>query len=162
MQCTCLSALNFPQNSFYKMHRRSYFLGKIICHGDWGKDWIVRLFDRKKHQWTEDIVHSKLNVSKKKATKLNGKLIHYSQDSIAISLKKMNDYSNGTSKILFDRGKKIGLLTAFFHKHWAFFRGFIMRCGFLDGTRGYLIAKLSAYGAYFKYIKLWEKWHNQK
>lgn len=155
-------ALEHPRYSFYKMHRRSFFLGKMICHGDWGKDWIVRLFDRTKHQWTHDIVHAKLDVSKKHAGSLTGELIHHSQDSVASSLKKMNDYSDGTSTILWQKGKKTSLISACFHKHWTFLRGFIFRLGFLDGSRGYLIAKLSAYGSYFKYVKLWEKQQNAK
>lgn len=156
------TTLKTPQYSFYKMHRRSFFLGKIIHHGDWGKDWIVRLFDCKKHQWTPDIVHAKLDVSKKQAGILKGKLIHHSQDSVTSSLKKMNDYSDGTSTILWQKGKKTSLLKASFHKNWTFLRGFIMRLGFLDGKRGYLIAKLSAYGSYFKYVKLWEKQQNEQ
>ena len=156
------SAIHNPQSTFYKMHRRSFFLGKIIKHGDWGKDWIVRLFDCSQHQWTQDIVHAKLNVSKKQALSLNGKLIHHSQDNISLSLQKMNDYSDGTSTILFQKGKQSSLLSANFHKHWTFLRGFIIRLGFLDGSRGYLIAKLSAYGSYFKYVKLWEKQQNEK
>ena len=155
------SILKFPQNSFYKMHRRSYFLGKIIRHGDWGKDWIIRLFEKEKYQWTKDIVHSRLNVSKKKAKKLKGKLIHYSQDSISESLCKANNYSSASSEILFNKGKKIGVFTVRLHEYWTFFRSFFMRCGFLDGYRGYLVAKLSAYGCYLKYFKLWQKLHNK-
>ena len=150
-------AISSNKSEFYKMKRNSFFLGKMMKYGDWGKDWIVRLFDRTKHQWTQDIVHAKLNVSKKQAPKLSGILLHHTQDSIEKSLQKMNDYSNGTSKILFEKGKKTSLFKASFHKNWTFFRSFIMRLGFLDGSRGYIIAKLNSYGAYFKYVKLWEK-----
>ncbi|MFZ9036106.1 MAG: glycosyltransferase family 2 protein [Francisellaceae bacterium] len=155
------NTLKSPQNTCYKIHRRSFFLGKIMKHGDWGRDWIVRLFDRTHHHWTQDIVHARLDVNKKNATKLSGTLLHHSQDDIKLSLQKMNDYSNGTSQLLFEKGKRTNLFSAIMHKYWTFFRSFIMRAGFLDGSRGYLIAKLSSYGAYFKYIKLWER-HMQK
>ena len=69
----------------------------------------------------------------------------------------MNDYSDSTSKIIHQKGKKYLFIKAILHKNWTFFRSFIIRLGFLDGKHGYLIAKLSSYGSYFKYIKSWEK-----
>ena len=148
-------------NSPCKFKRLSQFCGQWIHHGDWGRDVITRLFKRGTACFSDDIVHEKL-ISKERVKIIPGILYHYSQSNIAASLYKMNDYSNNTASILFAKGKKTNLLTACFHKHWTFFRSFVMRCGFLDGARGYLIAKLSAYGAYFKYVKLWEKWRNEK
>ena len=110
---------------------------------------------------SHDIIHERL-ISKDKAKLLSGTLLHYSQDKIAMSLQKMNDYSSATSTILMDKNRKTSLIKAALHKEWTFFRGFIMRLGFLDGRRGYLIAKLSAYGSYFKYVKLWEKIQYEK
>lgn len=146
-----------PQHTFYKMQRHSYFLGCIMYHGDWGRDWIVRLFDRTKHQWMQDMIHPSLDVSKRKAAKLRGILNHYTQNEIYQSLIKLNEYSSANALMLFNNNKKTGLLSANLHKNWAFFRTYILRRGFLDGRRGYILAKLIGYGAYFKYIKLWEK-----
>ena len=102
-------------------------------------------------------MHEKLDVEKRQAIRLEGILLHHSQDSIAQSLQKMNDYSNSTSAILDEKGKHTTLFKASLHKHWTFIRGYVFRRGFLDGRRGFMIAKLSAYGAYFKYVKLWER-----
>jgi glycosyltransferase involved in cell wall biosynthesis len=140
----------------FKMRRRSFFLGRILRHGDWGRDWIVRLFDRTRHEWTTDIVHARLNVRKGDAHPLDGVVLHHSQDDIAQSLRKLNDYSDGSAIILRSRRCRTGLFGATLHKHWTFTRSFLLRAGFLDGWRGLLIAQLSAYGAYFKYVKLWE------
>lgn len=154
-------AIKDNSHNLYQFKRLSQFCGRWIQHGDWGRDIITRLFKRGVAYFSEDIVHEKL-IFKEKAKIISGMLYHYSQPHIAVSLKKMNEYSNNTASVLFAKGRKASLLKASLHKHWTFFRSFVMRCGFLDGGRGYLIAKLSAYGAYFKYIKLWEKWHNDE
>ena len=156
------AVLQSPMYSVYKIHRRSFFLKKIILHGDWGRDWVVRLFDRTKHQWTQAKVHSALDIKKKQAKKLKGKLLHYTQDNFEIALEKMNLYSSGSARMLFDKNKYSTLLNALLHKYWTFFRSFIIRVGFLDGWRGYLTAKLAADNTFFKYVKLWAKHQHQR
>ena len=37
-----------------------------------------------------------------------------------------------------------------------------VRRGFLDGSHGFVIALMSAYGAYLKYAKLWEMYRRQR
>ncbi|MDA7742330.1 glycosyltransferase family 2 protein [Francisellaceae bacterium] len=149
--------LEKPSAECFKFKRQSYFLGKLIKHGDWGRDYVTRLFRKGVAEFTNDAIHERLEISKDQVSLMPGMLFHYTQDSISISLKKCNTYSDQTSLRLFQKGKKSGLLKAVFHKHWTFFRCYFMRLGFLDGGRGYMIAKLSAYGSFFKYVKLWEK-----
>lgn len=156
-----LSVIENNQHSVYKFKRLSQFCGQWIHHGDWGRDVITRLFKRTEAKYSNDIIHERL-ITTHNPQLISGILLHYSQDSITSSLKKMNDYSDGTSTILWQKGKQTSLIKANLHKHWTFLRGFIMRLGFLDGKRGYLIAKLSAYGSYFKYVKLWEKQQNEQ
>lgn len=145
--------LENPTSTGYKIHRRSYFLGKILNHGDWGRDWIVRLFLRKKHLYTLDIVHSKLDLSKSNAGTLDGKLIHYTQESIYSSVKKLNDYSTLSAKMMKEKGKGSYVLKAVLRGNLAFLRSYVMRAGFLDGIEGYICAKNIGLGAYLKYIK---------
>ena len=38
-----------------------------------------------------------------------------------------------------------------------FFKGYVLKRGFLDGVRGFIIAASSAYFVFLKYAKLWEK-----
>ncbi|WP_119344734.1 glycosyltransferase family 2 protein [Facilibium subflavum] len=142
------------KNTCYKLHRRSFFLGKIIKYGDWGRDWIVRLFIREKHEYTQDIAHSKVNVKKSQASALKGKLIHHTQEDIYLSIKKYNDYSTLSAQMMAKKGKRSSLLKAMLRGHLAFIRSYVLRLGFLDGARGYMIARNIAFGAYLKYLKL--------
>jgi (heptosyl)LPS beta-1,4-glucosyltransferase len=156
-----LDAVESGSSICYKFKRVSQFCGKWIKYGDWRNDLIIRLFRRDLAKYSNDMVHEKV-VHECDVETLQGLMWHYSQDYINISLKKMNDYSDSTSLMLFTRGKTCTILNAILHKNWAFFRGFIIKKGFLDGRQGYLIAKLTSYGSYFKYIKLWELEYKEK
>ncbi|WP_116963909.1 glycosyltransferase family 2 protein [Fastidiosibacter lacustris] len=156
-----LQVIKNNQHEAYKFKRLSQFCGQWIKYGDWGRDIITRLFKRECAQYSSDIVHERL-ITQNKPQLISGTLLHYSQGSISDSLSKLNSYSDATSTLLLQKGKSTSLFKASLHKHWTFVRSFILRLGFLDGSRGYLIAKLSAYGSYFKYVKLWEKQQNEK
>jgi hypothetical protein len=39
------------------------------------------------------------------------------------------------------------------HGLWSFVRTYIVKAGFLDGRRGFLLAVSNAEGAYYKYVK---------
>ena len=41
------------------------------------------------------------------------------------------------------------------HGLWTFFRAYILRCGFLDGREGFLLAVANAEGSYYRYMKAW-------
>ena len=155
LKTSILKAMEKKTHSAFKIKRESFFLGKKIAHGNWGHDWIVRLFDATKHRWTQDTVHSKLDVDKKQAPQLQGILLHHTQDSLDIALKKSNDYTSVQAQTQHQAKKTSTLLKALLHKKWAFWRSFIFRAGFLDGKRGYLIAKLTADSAFYKHAKLW-------
>lgn len=146
-------ALTSGSASCYKIHRRSYFLGKILKHGDWGRDWIVRLFDKTRHQYTNPVAHSRLDVRKADASALDGFLIHHSQEDMFLSIKKLNDYSTISAQMMAERGRKSSSLNAVFRGYFAFFRSYFMRMGFLDGIHGYLCARNIGLGAYLKHIK---------
>ena len=155
-----LDAIKSNRNTCFQFKRLSQFCGKWIKHGDWRNDIILRLFKKDCARYSNDLVHEKV-ITKVKPETIKGLMLHYSQDYINVSLKKMNDYSDATSLTLFNKGRKTNLFKASLHKKWTFIRGFIIKRGFLDGSHGYLIAKLTAYGSYFKYIKLWER-NNRK
>ena len=42
------------------------------------------------------------------------------------------------------------------HSLGQFLKGYVLKRGFLDGTRGLIIAFMEAYAAFLKYGKLWE------
>lgn len=161
LQESIISTIASPKSFAYKIGRHSFYLNKIMRYGDWGKDKVVRLFNRQHHNWTNDQVHERINIKKKDAILIKGKLLHYTQQSLDASIKKTNQYSTIAAEQAYKRGKKNRLHKAFLSKYWTFFRCYILLGGFLDGYRGFVLAKLTSDGSFFKYLKLWEKHQNQ-
>ena len=142
------------ENSCYKLKRSASFLGKKIKHGDWGRDWVIRVFPKATFNWSKDPVHEGLLAYKNEAFDLKGELLHHTQDSIHQALNKINDYSTLSADMLIKKGKKSNLLKAILKSKWTFYRSYIFRLGFLDGNFGYIIAKNSQIQTYFKQLKI--------
>jgi (heptosyl)LPS beta-1,4-glucosyltransferase len=66
----------------------------------------------------------------------------------------MNKFSSIAAQARFIRGKKPSFIKPFLSSFWAFFNGYLLRLGFLDGIYGYIIARNNAMYAFFKYAKL--------
>ncbi len=142
------------ENSCYKIKRSAYFIGKKIKYGDWGRDWVIRIFPKATFSWSKDPVHESLEAYKNEAFDLKGELLHHTQDNITDAIDKINNYSTLSAEILIKKGKKSNLLKAIFKSNWTFFRCYIVRLGFLDGNAGYIIAKNAQIHTYIKQLKL--------
>jgi len=142
---TNFAAFNIPYQSTY--------CGKAIRFGDWRGESHVRLFQRDKAKFTENIVHCHLAVNGKTG-KLKHKIIHHPFHHLGAMLHKLNDYSTQSAKALFAKGKKATLSTALSHAFWSFLKGYILKLGFLDGREGFILAISNAQGTYYRYLKL--------
>jgi hypothetical protein len=59
-------------------------------------------------------------------------------------------------------GKTATPLSAVMHGCWTFFRSYVLRRGFLDGSMGLVLAISNAEGSYYRYLKLWLMQRNLK
>ena len=139
--------------SAFSIPRISYYCGCLIRHGDWRNDRPVRLFERGKAKFSNDLVHESLQVEGKIGG-LKQKLKHNAFRSSEEVLEKMNLYSTLWAKNRFKKGVKASLIQALTHSLWTFIRGYFLRAGFLDGKAGFMLAISNAQGCYFRYIKL--------
>ncbi len=140
--------------SAYAIPRLSSYLGKTLHHGDWKNDFCVRLFKRGEAQFTADSVHEKLQVSNKKIGKLKNPLYHATFTSLEQVLEKVNSYSTLSASAKYHKGQRATLFKAIGHGLWAFFRGYILKRGFLDGAEGFMLAVSNAEGTYYRYVKM--------
>ena len=136
----------------YRMKRLSTFMDKLIRHGDWGKDWVIRLFQKDAGQYTESLVHEHLLV-KGAVGNLYATLQHNTVTQLETALHKLNVYSTLGAQQMQERGRRGGLARACVSALWSFCRGYVVKFGFLDGQEGYLIALLTAQGSFYKYVK---------
>ncbi len=140
---------------------QSTYCGKMIRFGDWKGESHVRLFLKDKARFTDNIVHCHLNV-KGSIGKLKNPIIHHPFHHLGTMLHKLNDYSSQSAKALYASGRRSSLCTALLRSLWAFLRGYLLKCGFLDGREGFLLAVSNAQGTYYRYLKLMYLCETQK
>lgn len=142
------------QYDAYAMKRISFFCGKKIRYGDWGRDNVVRLFRRLPSiRFTPAVIHEKLSGYLHLGY-LNLVIFHNTMQTLSQVLMKLENYSSFTSQMAYQQHKKSTLLNAILHAVWCFIRGYLLRLGFLDGREGFILAISNATGVFYRYVKL--------
>ena len=73
-------------------------------------------------------------------------MIHLAYESVDEFIRKQKKYSRLSNK-------KKNIYKALYSPLWTFFKIFFIKLGFLDGWRGFIIAKVYAQYTYWKYKK---------
>lgn len=148
---------NGATNEFYgfEFPRLVYFLGHWIRHGDWCPDYKLRLFHRTKGRCGGKEPHDRMMVEGT-VKRLRNPLYHFTYDDIADQVATLNRFSSITALTHNEEGRVFCLRDLLFRPFWRFFRGYLLKGGFLDGLPGIIVAKTQAYGVFIKYAKLWE------
>ncbi|MBF7049630.1 glycosyltransferase family 2 protein [Campylobacter volucris] len=139
-----IQTLNNPKFKAYKVARLNFFFGKAIKHMGLYPDYSVRLFNKKYAKFNNRKVHESV-IIKEKIGKLNNHFIHYAYENIEQFISKQNKYSSLNCKN--------NILKAIINPYWTFFKMYILKCGFLEGKNGFIIAKLYAQYTFWKYVK---------
>ena len=155
--------MNFAADA-YSMNRCTSYCGKYIRRGTWYPDRKIRLFDKRAARWGGVNPHDKIELlgENKKIQHLKGDILHYSFPTIEKHLEKNNKYSSIAARALYARGAKSNWFKILVNPFWAFFHGFFIRRGFLDGFHGFVISINTAHGTFLKYVKLYHLQHNEK
>jgi glycosyltransferase involved in cell wall biosynthesis len=138
----------------YSFPRLSFFCGRWIRHGDWYPDRKVRLWRKDAGDWQGD-PHEKL-VLLGRVIPLRSNLLHYSNESIDHTLKKIGHFSSMFVRQCQTEQRRVGWADLAIRPFWKFFRAYILRLGFLDGWPGYFIAWLNAFSTVARYAKVIE------
>lgn len=141
-----LQKLTVDDECVYGINRQNLYFGKVINHSGWNPDWVVRLFNRKKIQWNDNLVHEKLKIPEEtKIVRLNGRLIHESYRSLEDHKTKIESYAHLRAKIWHANNTTPGFWKSFFGPFWKGFKSYILKLGFLDGKEGWTIARMNSY-----------------
>ena len=148
------------QSDAWQVDRLSAFCGQWMHAGSWYPDRVPRLFRRGSARFSDDSVHERLLVDApgggaRTLAVLPGWLLHNSITSLHDGIEKMNRYTTARAADLRRQGRRGGLGTALVHGITAFLRSYVLRRGFLDGRRGFVLALLDAQGSCARYLKLW-------
>lgn len=140
--------------SGYFLPRLSYLCDQPVRHCGWYPDYIVRLFKKEKGRFTQDLVHEQIVVDGELG-RLKNHLLHYSYEDFKQFIQKFNHYSSLGAIAGARAGKRAGVFKAFVRGIIAFFKIYVFKMGFLDGSTGLIVAVSAFESSYYKYIKLW-------
>lgn len=139
----------------YRFPRQVHYLGKWIRHGEWYPDIKLRLFKKNEGYSAGQEPHDQVVVQGAVKT-LRGPLWHYTYDDIYDHIHTMNRFSGISADAKYRDGARFSMLDFLFRPFWRFVKGYIIKCGWMDGRRGFLIAAVSSFGVAVKYAKIWE------
>ena len=134
----------------FVIKRDNYFLGKQVKYSGWGNDYLVRIYNRSYHLFTDAPVHEKIELKEGSIqTRLKNSFKHHAVDDINQFLFKISKYSDLAAKDKKTCSFSIVILKSLF----AFFKTYILQLGLLDGWRGFVIALSNFNGKFFRYTK---------
>lgn len=136
----------------YTMPRLAQYLGRWILHGGWYPDRKVRLYDRRKAQWTGEFVHESVKVDGK-VGHLDANLLHYTCDSLSEHLRTMDRYTTLAAEEIVARKQRVPSHRLVLDPAWTFAKSYVVQRGFLDGLEGLTIAYMAAMYTFLKYAK---------
>lgn len=149
------SALRDAQHGAYRMPRSNRFMGRYLRHGEGFPDWSLRLFDRRRAQWSDDAVHEKV-IATGSVGRLPERavLMHHSAESLATYLDKQNRYTSLQADALFRHGARANVWRLLMSPTLRFVKFYVIRLGFLDGLPGLVHIAIGCFNSFAKYAKL--------
>jgi glycosyltransferase involved in cell wall biosynthesis len=144
----------------YFVYRRTYYLGRWIRYGGWYPDGEIRLYRRDKGKW-EGGLHAKLVVDGKVGV-LKNQYMHYTYGDISDQIQTIDKYSDIAVSDMVNLARPFRWENLLFNPSFRFFKDYFFKLGFLDGIPGFIIAVSTAYYAFVKHAKLWERYFSSK
>jgi glycosyltransferase involved in cell wall biosynthesis len=159
--------VNRLQPTVFDIPRLTQFCGQWIHHCGWQPDRVTRLFKRGDAVFSNDMVHEKLISAagqewpKEGLGHLRCNLEHYSYRTPDDYWRKLEHYSRAWAQERHSRGVKVSMLRALASSVFAFFRSYVLRLGFLDGSMGLAVCMMQAQATFAKYFTLYCLHQNQ-
>lgn len=139
----------------YTMNRLTNYCGTWIRHCGWYPDKKLRLWDSRLGRWEGINPHDRYVMQgNAKIMHLKGDILHYSYYSREDHYKQVEYFTDISSRAFWKAGKRVGILKWYFSPVVKFVRDYVIKLGFLDGSAGFTISRISAYATFLKYKKL--------
>jgi glycosyltransferase involved in cell wall biosynthesis len=145
LQLEILNTLQNPMSDGYYIARLNNFFGKNIRHCGLYPDYSIRLFNKNRGEFNNVTVHESVQINGN-TDKLKNHMTHLAFDTVSEFTDKQKKYATLSQK-------KKNLIKAFISPIWTFLKIYILRLGFIEGWRGFVIAKVYAQYTFWKYFK---------
>jgi len=141
-----IRSLDIKNNKAYKIIRKNYIFGKLINHGDFKNDIVIRLVKRGSGKWVRKVHEYWLTNAH--TTVLLGHLIHNSHKDIAQYVDKLIFYTKTHASENARERKRVNLFIIIFKPVGKFFYLYFGKLGILDGSEGFILAILSSFHSF--------------
>ena len=149
-----LSDPNLNAN-FIKFPWRTFLFGKPLKYGRYSTP-QGKLFNKEGASFKDRSVHESLLLPEYRVKVLKSALNHYSWRDYQHVMEKHLKYGVLGAGEKFKKGKKTSISYALLRSFTDFLQQYIFRLGFLDGSRGLLMAVILGQYAFHKYAALWQ------
>ena len=150
-----LQSKNLDPGTVYSIKRINFYKDIEIKHG-WSNDILPRLYNRKKTNISDKMVHEGVMTEGLKVEYLDISLKHERYSSISEFIRKADHYSTLFAEQNVGK-RKASPLKAIGNSSFTFIRKYFFKLGFLDGYPGLIMAYTNMIENFYKYMKLYEK-----
>jgi glycosyltransferase involved in cell wall biosynthesis len=144
-----------PPEAGFLVNRFNFYLGQWIRHA-WYPEWRLRLVRRERARWGGLDPHDKLEADGP-TRRLEGHLLHYPFCSLADHLETELKYARIMAESYARSGRSWRWYHAVFSPWIAFFKSLMLKSGWRDGWRGWVIASAKWLNTFAKYAFLLER-----
>lgn len=144
-----------PSARGYRVPRVAFYLGRWIRSTDWYPDHQLRLYDRRVGRFDHRPVHESIRLDGTVGL-LRHELQHHPYRSLSHHLATMDRYTTLAARDWFASGRRSTALETLIHPRLVFFRNYLLKRGFRDGSAGLIVSILNSYYTFLKLAKLWE------
>jgi len=141
-------------NVIYRFRRRNFLRQQKIRFGSLGFETVKRIYNRNYAKWDLTLVHEKLASTRPVKKRIAGYIDHYGIKSKEDYLAKAILYAQMSAEKYFLQGKKSNALKRYFSPLFNSVKSYFFQLGFLDGSKGWITAKIIAYYSWMKYFYL--------
>ena len=138
----------------YEIARKNYFYGAWVRYGGVYPDYQIRLFRRGHARYNEAPVHENLIVQGVVGT-LTNPMDHFTERRIRDHFRKFGLYTTLAAE---DKGRTVHAVHAsdlIFRPLIVFVKTYLLKQGFRDGVRGFIVSVFAGMYTFVKYAKLW-------
>lgn len=146
---------NPEENDYFYIPFHNY-IGHMLVKEGWGCYWGVRsaprLFKRRNKIWGKTTIHPSYKITGQ-SSRLKNPVIHYVDDNISDMIKRFDRYTEANAKDLVNKDD-IGNFWGNFRRIFSrFFKCYVMRKGYKEGSYGFLNAMFAGWYPIFSYLK---------
>lgn len=144
-------------HTVFRVQLKNHLGTAYVRWGDWGGDYRLRLYNRNVLRWNGSIVHEKLVVPDGvKIVDLENPIMHRTARDVDQFSQKMVQYALLTAEQYYRNGRRSTWLKRHISPAFTFLKNYVALGGFLDGRKGYVIARVISFYTFLKYTRLYE------